>query len=138
MVFIERTYFQYLKIFKCVGNKRKKNWIQINKFLFWGVGKFPQMPQKLCSFHRGDIFIYKFRSPYHNIISHIENDPVSGLLNSHPEVFQTITLPLFRAFQFRLLQDQLVQVKVRKVRLDQFSLTQNFELSKRPGVTLFK
>ena len=66
-----------------------------------------------------------------------------GLLNeSNSEVFQTITLLLFRAFQVRVVQNQLVQVKARnqkgKVKLHQISLTQDFERSKTLGVTLLQ
>ena len=46
-----------------------------------------------------------------------------------------ITLPLFKAFQVRLVWDQLVQVKVRKVRLGQITFTQDFDPSKNPEVT---
>ena len=46
------------------------------------------------------------------------------LSESHPGGFQGITLPLFRAFQVRLVLTQLVQVKVRKVQLGQVRLNQ--------------
>ena len=46
------------------------------------------------------------------------------LNESHPGVFQTIILPLFRTFQVKLIQDQLAQVEVRKVQLGQVKLVQ--------------
>ena len=61
------------------------------------------------------------------------------LLNeSHPRVFQTTTLPLFRAFQVRLKYDQLFQIQIRKGSLDQVSLTWDFKRLKNPGVTVLQ
>ena len=57
-----------------------------------------------------------------------------GLLNeSHPRVFQTRTLPLLRTLKARL-----VQVKSRKISVDQTSLVQDFERSINPGVILLQ
>ena len=74
------------------------------------------------------------RKSYYNIILLSYAYQTKELLNkSHLRVFQTITLPLLRAFEIRLVQDQLVQGKIGKIRLGQFSFIQDFKRSKTLG-----
>ena len=50
--------------------------------LFRGGKEHSQISQKLCSFYRGNIFIYKFRSTLQYYRSLPRNNPVSGALRT--------------------------------------------------------